>query len=156
MAPEKSEGRAPFAIRYSAMGLLPVCEAEPKGVSQPPKAQSQAGLASEGRASTNSLTRLRLKCETVTISRTISGGCEGKTSATDTCCPSLVEPSKLSRLFDILIAFKGSMAAANRKRPRREQMLIMGRSFHRQNLPHRCSMQMNSRLPRLRKMLNRM
>src|SRR5258708_14124567 len=135
MAPEKSEGRAPFAIRYSAMRLLPMCEAAPKAVSQSPKPQSQAAWASEGRASNNSLTRLRLKCETVTISHTISGGCEGKTSATDTCCPSLVEPSKLSRLFDILIAFRGSMAAANCRRPRREQMLVMNPSFLRQNLP---------------------
>src|ERR1700747_2656936 len=55
-------------------------EAAPSADSQSPKPQSQVALANDGRASTNSLMRLRSKCATVTISLTSSGGCGGDTS----------------------------------------------------------------------------
>ena len=85
MAAEKSVGRAPFEIRYSAIGRLPMCDAPPSASSQSPNPQSQDARASEGRASTNPLTRLRSKCATVTISRASSGGCVGNRSGTTAC-----------------------------------------------------------------------
>src|ERR1051326_2957949 len=83
MAAENIEGLAPFAIRYSAISLLPTCDAAPSAVSQSPNPQSQAALAREGCASTSSRTLLIFPCATVTISRTISRSCAGKLFITD-------------------------------------------------------------------------
>src|ERR1700722_4293485 len=82
IAAENSDGRAPLEIRYSAIGLLPMWEAAPSADSQSPKPQSHVARARDGRDWTNSLTWLRLKCETVTISRVSSGDCAGNVSVT--------------------------------------------------------------------------
>src|SRR5436190_12972784 len=77
MTAVKIVGRAPFAIRYSAIGRLPTCDAASIGVSQSPNPQSQDARARAGRAETSSLTRARFEWDTPTISLTRSGSCAG-------------------------------------------------------------------------------
>src|SRR5262249_1738021 len=113
---ENSDGRAPLAMRYSAMGRFPIWEAAPSASSQSPKPQSQAARARDGRASTISFTRFKSKCETSTISRTSSGGCAGNVSF------GLVATSNVAQFLNEIRACKGRMLGAYFNNDRREMM----------------------------------
>src|SRR5215831_8850073 len=116
MAAENNDGRAPLAMRYSAIGRFPVWEAAPSESSQSPKPQSQAARASDGRASTISFTRFKSKCETRTISRTNSDGCAGKVSF------GLVATSSADSFLCEIKMGKGRMVEAYFNSERREMV----------------------------------
>src|SRR4051794_6136238 len=78
MTAVKIVGRAPFAIRNSAIGRLPTWDAASIGVSQSPKPQSHDARASAGLAVTSSFTRAMFPCEAPTTSFTDSSSCAGK------------------------------------------------------------------------------
>ena len=104
-------------------------EAAPSADSQSPKPQSHDARARDGRASTNSLTRLRLKCETVTISRVSSGGCVGNRSVTKMRSDELPFSASVERNP---IPPKGSAIEANLNKLRRDD------KFRTQHLSHSC------------------
>jgi hypothetical protein len=79
----KIVGRAPFAIRNSAMGRLPMCEAASMAALWSPKPQSQLARARVGVSVTSAFTRARLPCAAPTTSRTRSRSWKGKEAADD-------------------------------------------------------------------------
>src|SRR5215469_13710796 len=96
-------------------------EAAPNAVSQSPKPQSHAARASDGRVSSNFLTRSRSKCATVTISRTSSGGCAGKMSLTIMRSFSGSEVSVPGSAADSLVVATGKPIEAILSRLRRDR-----------------------------------